>query len=252
MSAYDVAIRLHIKMINSVDYDTIALNKEDVEGTLEANEIDRIRSICGVFIDGKAVCAGYAKAMQFLLQKCGIEAAYAAGEICKENGTFGGGHAWNIVKIDGDYYYLDTTWDDGSDTIQSVKNYDLGFSYFCITTDELLRSRNLARCPIEMPCLTATKANYYYRNGLVLEAADGEKLKEFATKAATAKQKFFTFKCTSKALYEQMFDKFNTNSSDYYDALKAAAKVDKDIVTNSYSYSYNSQVRTITVKFKYK
>ncbi len=252
MSAYDVAIRLHIKMINSVDYDTIALDKEDEEGTPDANEIDRIRSICGVFIDGKAVCAGYAKAMQFLLQKCGIESAYAAGEICKENGTLGGGHAWNIVKIDGDYYYLDTTWDDGSDTIQAVKNYDLGFSYFCITTDELLRSRNLARCPVEMPYLTATKANYYYRNGLVLESADVEKLKEFATKAATAKQRFFTFKCASKALYEQMFDKFNTNSNDYYDALRVAAKVDKEIAPNSYSYSYNSQIRTITIKFKYK
>jgi transglutaminase/protease-like cytokinesis protein 3 len=25
----------------------------------------------------------------------------------------GGGHAWNLVKIDGQWYHLDTTWNDG-------------------------------------------------------------------------------------------------------------------------------------------
>ena len=48
--------------------------------------------------------------MAYLLQKCGIESAEVVGNVIKESGERDGTHAWNIIKIDGDYYYLDTTW----------------------------------------------------------------------------------------------------------------------------------------------
>ncbi|MEK4227939.1 transglutaminase domain-containing protein [Solibacillus sp. FSL H8-0538] len=54
----------------------------------------------------KGVCQGYALLALKLLQALGMEALYITGEV------YTGGHAWNLVKVDGDWYHLDTTWND--------------------------------------------------------------------------------------------------------------------------------------------
>lgn len=251
MSAYDVALRIHTKLITEVDYDTVALNKESKEGDPPVEEIDYLRSICGVFLNRKAVCAGYARAVQYLLQKCGVECAYASGLVRRENGEQGGGHAWNILKVDGDYYYMDSTWDDSSDTIQKVKMTDIGFSYFCITTEEISRSRGFERCPVDMPNCIATRANFYYHNDLVVEAYDLERVKTIARNAAKNKRKFFTFKCTSKAVHERMLSGVCGWGEDCTAVLKAAAKEDKKISTVHCNNTYDPKLLTITIKFCY-
>ncbi len=58
-------------------------------------------------IDGKAVCQGYASLYYRMAKECGLNVRIISGE------SFNQGHAWNIVKIDGDFYYLDSTWDAG-------------------------------------------------------------------------------------------------------------------------------------------
>ena len=52
------------------------------------------------------VCEGYAKAFQLLLNAIGIECNYVVGN--------GGnvGHAWNQVKLEGEWYNVDLTWND--------------------------------------------------------------------------------------------------------------------------------------------
>lgn len=252
MSAYDVALRMHVKIINTVDYDTIALNRQQAAGGPAGDKIDYLRTICGVFLDGKAVCEGYARAMQYLLQKCGIECAECAGYIKKSSDQDGGAHAWNILKADGDYYYLDTTWDDQSSTIQTVKMTDLGFDYFCITSDELERTRDTKLCPVEMPDCTATRCNYYYHNDFVLEHYDMAKIKTIAQTAARAGDKSFTVKCKTRKVYDETFEQLCVNGQDCYEVIKSVVKTDKRILSNTYSYSYDKDVWTITVKFKYK
>lgn len=252
MSAYDVALRLHVRMIGAVDYDTLTLRKEERTNGPAQDKVDYIRSICGVFLDGKAVCEGYARAMQYLLQKCGVECAEVAGFVRKANGESAGGHAWNIIKIDGDYYYLDTTWDDSSNTVQTVKNTDLGFDYFCITTEELTRTRDTSLNPIKMPILTATRANYHYHNDCVLDRYDLEKVKDIAQRAAQSKNPFFTFKCKTRAVYEEAMERLYSSGDDAYAVLKAAAKVDKQIATDCYGINPDENIWAITVCFKKK
>lgn len=52
----------------------------------------------------KGVCEAYTLAMTVLLEKAGIESSFATSTAMN--------HAWNIVKIDGEWYHVDTTWDD--------------------------------------------------------------------------------------------------------------------------------------------
>jgi transglutaminase-like putative cysteine protease len=56
--------------------------------------------------DGTAVCQGYALLSYALLKQAGVENKIVEG-------TAGGElHAWNLVNIDGNWYHMDTTWDD--------------------------------------------------------------------------------------------------------------------------------------------
>lgn len=65
-------------------------------------------SIYDALIGGKSVCSGYAGAFQVIMDALGIECYINEG---KANGE---DHAWNIVKLDGKYYFVDVTWGDTS------------------------------------------------------------------------------------------------------------------------------------------
>ena len=80
---------------------------------LECNYDDTAKncySAYGCLVEGKAVCEGYAKAMQILCSKAGIKCIPVAGK------AYDGGavqpHLWNKVMIDGEWTNVDLTWDD--------------------------------------------------------------------------------------------------------------------------------------------
>lgn len=63
------------------------------------------QSAYSALVQGESVCAGYARAFQYLMQQLGIPCYYCTG-------TSGEDHAWNIIKLDNVYYNVDVTWDD--------------------------------------------------------------------------------------------------------------------------------------------
>ncbi|MDF2935579.1 MAG: hypothetical protein K0Q90_952 [Paenibacillaceae bacterium] len=105
MSDLEKVLAINTYVVNQTQYDG-----ENYNSFVEEVPIDSYTAY-GVFKYGIAVCEGYATATQLLLDKAGIENQYVAGSIDK--GETKQGHAWNLVKIDGSYYHLDTTWNDG-------------------------------------------------------------------------------------------------------------------------------------------
>ena len=77
----------------------------------------------GAIINNKAVCEGYSRAFQLLCRKIGIlcEPVYGSTE--------DGGHMWNTVKIEGEWYLTDVTWDDSEDRLSRY--------YFNLTSDKM-------------------------------------------------------------------------------------------------------------------
>lgn len=63
------------------------------------------QSAYSALVNGSTVCAGYARAFQYLMQQLGVPCYYCTG-FAGEN------HAWNIIKLDDDFYNVDVTWDD--------------------------------------------------------------------------------------------------------------------------------------------
>ena len=97
MSDYDVAKALHDYLILNCDYDKRLYSGDLPYISYTAN---------GALLEGSAVCAGYAKAYEALMNAAGIPCE------CVTGNTTRGYHAWNLVQIDGAWYHVDTTWDD--------------------------------------------------------------------------------------------------------------------------------------------
>ena len=90
LGTYEKEKRLHDLLIDRIEYDKGA---------------DMNQSAYSALVEGKSVCAGYARAYQYLMQKLGIPCYYCTGYA-------GTDHAWNIVALDDGYYNVDLTWDD--------------------------------------------------------------------------------------------------------------------------------------------
>lgn len=65
----------------------------------------------GVLLHGEGVCQSYAIAFYMMATAAGVECEYVTGVATSSPGS-SDGHAWNRVKLDGVWYYIDCTWDD--------------------------------------------------------------------------------------------------------------------------------------------
>lgn len=131
MKDYEKEAALHDYIVNNTKYD-VRFDK--------GNMPKESYTAYGVLIKGEGVCQGYAQAMDRLLNACGIENMMVTGEA--DNGKGWIGHAWNIVKIGGQYYHLDTTWDDPVTENGADK---LRYSYFNVTDKQIAQNHKWNR-----------------------------------------------------------------------------------------------------------
>ncbi|MCQ2526952.1 MAG: hypothetical protein MJ130_09315 [Lachnospiraceae bacterium] len=95
------------------------------------------QSAYSALVNGKTVCAGYARANQYILQQLGIPCYYCVG-------YSGQNHAWNIVKLSDGFYNADVTWDD---TVPPTYDYfNCSDSDFVLSHVRTGMSVNLPRC----------------------------------------------------------------------------------------------------------
>lgn len=131
-----------------------------------------IRTAHSALVYGKAVCLGYAYSVAFALRCFGIECLVTTGRITWPASREGDGHAWNMAKIDGDWYVYDPTWEDAWDSPENAyrEAFTEDFAPFFNVTNSLIRrthSIDHARVALNFtnPQCTATAQNYYVRKG---------------------------------------------------------------------------------------
>ncbi len=148
---YLIETHLHDHLVANCTYDT-----EAAAADFDTHPL--AYSAYGALVDGKAVCEGYARAMQLLLTRCGIASTPMLGESIQT----GEQHMWNIVTINGENYHLDATWNDSEDTLRH--------NYFNVTTEQIQLSHRIhTEISPNVPC-TAITDNYYHRNGLYIRS----------------------------------------------------------------------------------
>ncbi|HCA20745.1 MAG TPA: hypothetical protein DEO87_00010 [Lachnospiraceae bacterium] len=135
MADYQKELRLHDYLVNHCQY---SYGSPDDENEFRAY---------GALIDGEAVCSGYAEAMALLLTYSGVECKIVIGSSKDEN------HAWNLVKISGDWYHLDPTWDD------PVELGIVTHAYFNLSDDQIAYDHSWNRDRTEKA--SSTSQNYF-------------------------------------------------------------------------------------------
>ncbi|EON74099.1 transglutaminase domain-containing protein [Lysinibacillus sphaericus] len=106
-------------------------------------------SAYALLMEGQAVCQGYALLAYKMLTQAGIETEYVVGFVNSNQG-----HAWNMVKIDGKWYHLDTTWNDPLPNRVGASSYD----YFLVTDAQLKKDHSWIAS--DYPEATSTTYNY--------------------------------------------------------------------------------------------
>lgn len=97
-NTYRDILKIHDYLVESIEYDK---NYSSIG----------CYSIYGALIDKKCVCEGYAEALKYLLNAAQIPCEIIQGSAINSAGKTES-HAWNCVKLDGKWYYIDATWDD--------------------------------------------------------------------------------------------------------------------------------------------
>ena len=103
---------IHDYMVNSISYDYEALRNKSMNRCSF--------NIYGVINNRLAVCEGIAKFVKLTLNKLGIECFICGGKCILENEKIEV-HAWNVIKIEEDYYLIDVTWDIRRDDAQNKR-----------------------------------------------------------------------------------------------------------------------------------
>lgn len=150
---------VHDYIIDNTVYDVDVLaGAQSSEGLIVAS------TAYGCLVQHKAVCSGYSAAFQLIMQRLGVECGRINGTKLTESGA----HQWNYVCLDGEYYFMDLTWDDPlADNGVDSRTYD----YFLISDADIAYTHVSDRtCP--QPVCSGIRYNYFYYNGLYFDEYD--------------------------------------------------------------------------------
>lgn len=221
MSDYEKVKAVHDYIINNSRYDMDLFEK----GTVEEESY----TAYGTLVSGVSVCEGYAKSMKYLLDEIGVESLVVIGESRNQN------HAWNLVKLDGEYYHIDATWDD---PITNNGDNILQYNYFNLSDTQISKSHTWNRD--EYPIATGSYYNYFIYNGLII---DNERLLKEKIKESLINRSYgILFK------YEGFKDDNISINKIIEDIAYKNAKV---IGLQSYAYSIDENHGIFNIQFNY-
>lgn len=192
-------------IIENCKYDDAAAQIENIEG----NENDAY----GALVDGSAVCEGYARAFQLLCNKADIDCVMVSGTVDNTN------HAWNCVKIGGEWYQIDVTWNDTDGDKDYLQN-----DYFNLTDSLMLEDHTLSPkysdvdaqsfqnveswCNFYVPKCTAEKYNYFnYKYPTVSDPDNADDVSQAIANAAKNGDEYFSIVVDKNTDFDYMYDR---------------------------------------------
>ena len=149
-------------------HDYLVLNCETTSGDEFAD------TIFGALVKKKAHCEGYSKAFSYLCNLAGIENVLVTGETYVP-------HMWNMVKLGGNWYHVDVTWDDPADQLHENFPDVILYQYFMVTDSVIENNHVISSYPAELPKAYGKTENYFVREGTDISKAD-----EFLTASENA------------------------------------------------------------------
>lgn len=215
--------------------------------TVEYADSEDDQNIAGSFWRKKAVCAGYARALQYFLEELDIPCVYVEGD-SKDSAE---GHAWNIVEIDGQQYYVDVTNGDQpdfleGDAVQLAEHKTIIYDYLCPFPEEYEQVYTPSD-EFSIPQCTSTEQNFYVRNQACFDTYDEGKLYDFCCMRLDNGAAVVRFKCTSQEVFDKVNQKwidegYIQNVAEYYLSLYGMSTIE-------YHYGILKNLKTMYFMF---
>lgn len=200
--------------------------------------------IYSCIIDGSAACEGYAKSAKYMLEKAGLECYTVVGKARNKNGE-SENHMWNIVRIGGEYYHLDLTWDDPSGEKETLSHI-----YMNLTEQDIKLDHFDFYSGFECK---ATAANYFKKSGLLFESFNSSDYKllqkELAQNALSSKNRI-EIRFTSSEAFDSGLDCLITNGAAYYLAKNINRKYGTALSEKNIEYTKDENFRVIELIFE--
>lgn len=194
-SDFEKELYIHDYIVKNCDYD----DSRDVTASMTYSCI----------VAGSAACEGYAKAAKYLLEKAEIECFTLVGDAQNFEGE-NESHMWNIVNIDGEYYHLDTTWDDPDGSESGMSHI-----YMNLNDDEIKKDHSNFYTDIKC---TAVKANYFAKESCLFSSfknSDYNKLKSLLAKRAKNGEKSIEIRFENETAYKKAIKSLIENGMAY-------------------------------------
>lgn len=214
MDEYDIVKLFHDSLITGCKNDENGLYCDNVYGAL---------------VDGKALCEGYAKAFSYLCGRAGIENVIVTGNTTTD-------HMWNMVKLDGNWYHVDVTWDHPSEMITDAYPDAVLYNYFLVSDAEIAENRTIDNDYFEPPRATGSVMNYFYHEGMYADSYESALncIRNGCAEAVAAGKHSFMIKLASDELYESVIMKLSAQT-ELSSAMADAGFSGKISYTNMYS-----------------
>lgn len=214
------------------------VNTTDYVADAEQNQ-----NIQSVLVGHASVCAGYAKAFQYLLQRAGVFCSYVEGTIPSR----GEDHAWNIVRIGDEYSYVDVTWADPAYPGFEETELQVGvtYDYLCLTTDELLRDDHVFLDQSMWPACDSTTYDYYRTTGRLFDVVDEAALSDSFWSQCEEGLGSVSFKFTNDDAYVVVRDSLASGTFLVNDMQSLFEQLGK--AGSPYSYQYMDSLRIVRI-----
>lgn len=231
---YELELYANDYLVENCVYDKEAAETEDIAG----HENDAY----GALVENKAVCEGYSRAFQLLCNRLGIDCISVSGTADGEP------HGWNNIKLDGEWYEVDVTWNDtDGDTEFPI------YEYFNLPSDKFSESHYTSPLYSEIslseyentdyyfnvfaPKCTGTKYYYYsYSCVTVYDINDSEEITNAIVQAAKDGEKYFDF------VIDERLD-FNTTADEIIYNGYLAEWIANANLANRYNPTLNEEAR---------
>lgn len=149
---YEKEQKVHDYFCKNIAYDHLGSDTGNITRVIMSH------NILGVFAKKRAMCEGIAKAVKVLLNAVDVKCIVVSGTAYAEDGSQYP-HAWNMVKIDGEPYHLDVTYDIGS-----TSNGNIAYDWFNVN-DAIIQGNHISETKV--PVCSADGMNYYTKNKVV-------------------------------------------------------------------------------------
>lgn len=189
-SQYEYVKNTFTYLIDTVDYVTGAPDNQNIYSSL---------------VNKQTVCAGYAKATQYLLQRMGMTALYVTGSVVDR-----GDHAWNIVQCDGEYYQVDTTFGDpnfmdyDAEQMETLPGEFMHDYYYLCCNDEMMYRDRTVDAEFQVPVCSSSTYNYYEMNNAYFESYSSDVVADLTDSIINGDRYWFC-RFSNQEAYRQMF-----------------------------------------------